>query len=57
MWLWRQDLFLASSRPRAALRMQCDVMRWDQALRLAETLDPHVSFVLFSLHIRCKFLL
>ncbi len=35
-----QDLFLASSRPRAALRMQCDVMQWDQALRLAETLDP-----------------
>lgn len=42
-----QELFLLSSKPVAALNMQCDLMMWDQALRLAHTLAldrvPHIS--------------
>ena len=33
-----QELFLLSSKPIAALDMQCDLMRWDQALKLAHNL-------------------
>jgi WD repeat-containing protein 19 len=33
-----QDLFLASSRPIAALDMRKDLLHWDQALKLAQTL-------------------
>ena len=35
-----QDLFLASSRPVTALEMRRDLLHWDQALKLAHTLDP-----------------
>mmetsp|Transcript_13440 Transcript_13440/g.31546 ORF Transcript_13440/g.31546 Transcript_13440/m.31546 type:complete len:1359 (-) Transcript_13440:179-4255(-) len=35
-----QDLLLASARPVTALEMRCDLMQWDQAMRLAETLAP-----------------
>ncbi|CAE7660587.1 WDR19, partial [Symbiodinium microadriaticum] len=35
-----QELFLLSSNPVAALDMQCDLMRWDQALKLAHNLAP-----------------
>jgi WD repeat-containing protein 19 len=35
-----QELFLLSSSPVAALDMQCDLMRWDQALKLAHNLSP-----------------
>jgi len=35
-----QDLLISSSRPLAALEMRCDLRQWDQALRLAETLQP-----------------
>ncbi|KAJ1448620.1 hypothetical protein M885DRAFT_538620 [Pelagophyceae sp. CCMP2097] len=42
-----QDLFLLSSRPVAALEMRRDLLHWDQALKLAHTLDaaqePFVS--------------
>ena len=34
-----QELFLASSRPSAALEMRRDLLQWDQALKLAQTLD------------------
>ncbi len=33
-----QELFLKSSRPKTALEMRKDLMQWDQALQLAETL-------------------
>ena len=35
-----QDLFLASSRPVAALEMRKDLMQWEQALKLANVLAP-----------------
>ena len=35
-----QELFLLSSNPVAALDMQCDLMKWDQALKLAHKLAP-----------------
>ncbi|KAJ1492863.1 hypothetical protein T484DRAFT_1770086 [Baffinella frigidus] len=35
-----QDLLISSTRPLAALEMRCDLRQWDQALRLAETLQP-----------------
>ncbi|KAJ8599437.1 hypothetical protein CTAYLR_008001 [Chrysophaeum taylorii] len=35
-----QDLFLSSSRPVTALEMRRDLLHWDQALKLAHTLDP-----------------
>jgi WD repeat-containing protein 19 len=35
-----QDLFLASGRPIAALEMRRDLLHWDQALKLAQTLAP-----------------
>ncbi|PIK59918.1 putative WD repeat-containing protein 19, partial [Apostichopus japonicus] len=35
-----QDLFISSSRPIAALDMRRDLLHWDQALKLAKTLDP-----------------
>jgi WD repeat-containing protein 19 len=35
-----QDLFLASSRPTAALEMRRDLLQWDQALKLAQALAP-----------------
>ncbi|CAM9233510.1 unnamed protein product [Chrysoparadoxa australica] len=36
-----QDLFLKSSRyPLSALEMRCDLLQWDQALKLAHTLAP-----------------
>mmetsp|Transcript_12987 Transcript_12987/g.19570 ORF Transcript_12987/g.19570 Transcript_12987/m.19570 type:complete len:1468 (+) Transcript_12987:23-4426(+) len=35
-----QELFLLSSKPVAALDMQSDLMRWDQALKLAHNLAP-----------------
>lgn len=35
-----QDLFLKSSTPNEALQMRRDLLQWDQALRLAETLAP-----------------
>lgn len=42
-----QDLFLSSSHPVAALEMRRDLLHWDQALKLAHTLDPsqepHIS--------------
>ena len=34
-----QELFLASSRPNAALEMRRDLLQWDHALKLAQTLD------------------
>ncbi|KAJ1416172.1 hypothetical protein B484DRAFT_302829, partial [Ochromonadaceae sp. CCMP2298] len=34
-----QDLFLASSRPQAALEMRRDLLQWDQALALAQVLS------------------
>ena len=34
-----QELFLASSRPGLALEMRRDLLQWDQALKLAQTLD------------------
>ena len=34
-----QDLFLASSKPSAALEMRVDLLHWDQALKLAQALD------------------
>lgn len=34
-----QERFLASSRPSAALEMRRDLLQWDQALKLAQTLD------------------
>jgi WD repeat-containing protein 19 len=34
-----QDLFLASSRPSAALDMRRDLLQWDQALKLAQVLS------------------
>jgi WD repeat-containing protein 19 len=34
-----QELFLKSSRPNTALEMRKDLMQWDQALKLAETLS------------------
>ncbi|KAF5397165.1 hypothetical protein PHET_09384, partial [Paragonimus heterotremus] len=36
-----QELFLASSRPLAALEMRRDLLHWDTALQLARTLAPH----------------
>nr|CAB3267687.1 WD repeat-containing protein 19-like [Phallusia mammillata] len=35
-----QDLLLSSSQPLAALEMRRDLMHWDTALQLANTLDP-----------------
>tara|TARA_B110000971_G_C19922948_1_gene460127 strand:+ start:471 stop:887 length:417 start_codon:yes stop_codon:yes gene_type:complete len=35
-----QDLFLSSSRPLSALEMRRDLLHWDSALRLANTLAP-----------------
>ena len=35
-----QELFLASSRPVAALEMRRDLLHWDKALKLAQTLAP-----------------
>lgn len=35
-----QELFLASSMPRSALDMTCDLLQWEKALRLAATLAP-----------------
>jgi WD repeat-containing protein 19 len=35
-----QDLFLQSSRPLHALDMRRDLLHWDQALKLAHSLDP-----------------
>mmetsp|Transcript_44380 Transcript_44380/g.108454 ORF Transcript_44380/g.108454 Transcript_44380/m.108454 type:complete len:1358 (+) Transcript_44380:80-4153(+) len=35
-----QDLLLSSSRPVTALEMRSDLMQWEPAMRLAETLDP-----------------
>ncbi|KAH8074262.1 hypothetical protein JL721_1813 [Aureococcus anophagefferens] len=35
-----QDLFLSSSKPSCALEMRRDLLHWDQALKLAHTLDP-----------------
>jgi len=35
-----QDLFLSSSRPRSALEMRMDLLHWNEALKLAETLSP-----------------
>ena len=35
-----QDLFLASSKPATALEMRKDLLHWDQALKLAQTLAP-----------------
>jgi len=35
-----QDLLLSSSRPVAALELRADLMQWEPAIRLAETLDP-----------------
>lgn len=35
-----QELFLASSQPLAALAMRRDLLHWDQALKLAQTLAP-----------------
>lgn len=34
-----QELFLASSRPIEALQMRRDLLQWDQALKLAQTLE------------------
>ena len=34
-----QDLYLASSRPSAALDMRRDLLQWDQALKLAQVLE------------------
>eukprot|EP01038_Epipyxis_sp_PR26KG_P006561 gene6561-9018_t len=36
-----QDLFLASSRPTAALDMRRDLLQWDQALKLAQILSAN----------------
>jgi len=38
-----QQLFLASSRPVAALEMRRDLLHWEQALKLAQTLAPEQS--------------
>ena len=35
-----QELFLASSRPVAALEMRRDLLHWEGALKLAKTLAP-----------------
>jgi len=35
-----QDLFLSSSRPRSALEMRMDLLHWNEALKLAQTLSP-----------------
>jgi WD repeat-containing protein 19 len=35
-----QDLFLSSARPVAALEMRRDLLHWEQALKLAQTLEP-----------------
>jgi len=35
-----QELYLASSRPICALDMRKDLLQWDQALKLAQTLAP-----------------
>jgi WD repeat-containing protein 19 len=41
-----QELFLMSSKPVYALNMQCDLMKWDQALKLAHKLAPErVPFI------------
>ena len=40
-----QDLYLASSRPSAALDMRRDLLQWDQALKLAQVVskcDYHI---------------
>lgn len=36
-----QDLFLASSRPSAALDLRRDLLQWDQALKLAQVLSSN----------------
>ena len=35
-----QSFYLSSSRPLSALEMRRDLMQWEQALRLAQSLDP-----------------
>jgi WD repeat-containing protein 19 len=35
-----QELFLKSSAPRAALEMRVDLKHWQEALRLAQQMDP-----------------
>jgi WD repeat-containing protein 19 len=35
-----QDLFLASTQPLHALDMRRDLLHWEQALKLAHSLDP-----------------
>jgi WD repeat-containing protein 19 len=35
-----QELFLSSSTPEMALQMRRDLMQWDHALKLAQTLNP-----------------
>lgn len=35
-----QEFFLKSSTPREALKMHCDLLQWNQALKLAEKLAP-----------------
>ena len=36
-----QELFLLSTRPICALEMRKDLLQWDQALKLAQTLAPN----------------
>ena len=33
-------MFLSSSKPLSALEMRRDLLQWEQALRLAQSLDP-----------------
>jgi WD repeat-containing protein 19 len=48
-----QELFLASSRPITALEMRRDLLHWEQALKLAQTLSidhiPEIRY--FSLFV------
>ncbi len=39
-----QDLYLASSRPSAALDMRRDLLQWDQALKLAQVWACSIEF-------------
>jgi WD repeat-containing protein 19 len=38
-YMLAQELYLASSQPSAALDMRCDLLQWDQALKIAEALN------------------
>jgi WD repeat-containing protein 19 len=39
-----QDLFMRSTNPLAALEMRKDLKHWDEALKLAQQLDPeHIA--------------